>query len=402
MNAEDTEGTRTWGARALELAQRVDDHETVIHTLNNLGTMELLRGVPEGLQKLDRSLQLAQQAGFPEHVGRAFIHFAWASARTRRFDLTDRLAAGLEYCGERDLYLWRLWLVAFRSRLELDQGRWSAAADSAGFVVHYAQGSSMSRIPALCVLALVRARRGEPEVWPLLDEAQALAEPTAEFQHLAPVAAARAEAAWLEGRAEATDSASAGVMERALELRDPWTLGELAYWRWRAGTLHEPPHGAAEPYAWQIAGEWRRAAERWREIGCPYETALALADNGDEGTLREALQTFERLGARPMAGVVARRLREMGIRRIPRGPRSATRAHPGGLTSREVEIAALIVQGLSNLEIAKRSYVSVKTVDHHVSAILSKLAVRGRVDIAREAMRLGLVPDLAAATRLDK
>ncbi len=151
-----------------------------------------------------------------------------------------------------------------------------------------------------------------------------------------------------------------------------------------------------------IAGEWRQAAERWRELGCPYETALALSDSGDEAALRQALEIFEKLGARPMTGVVARRLREMGIRGIPRGPRPSTRAHPSGLTPREVEIAALIVQGLSNLEIAKRSYVSVKTVDHHVSSILSKLGVRGRVDIAREGMRLGLATELATATRTAK
>jgi DNA-binding CsgD family transcriptional regulator len=187
-----------------------------------------------------------------------------------------------------------------------------------------------------------------------------------------------------------------------LEVRDPWTVGELACWRWRARLLHEPPPGAAEPYALQIAGEWQRAAQRWSEIGCPYETALALADSGEEAALRQALETFEQLGARPMMGVVARRLREMGVRGIPRGPRASTRAHPGGLTSRELEIAALIVQGLSNLEIAKRSYLSVKTVDHHVSSILAKLGVRGRVDIAREAMRLGLVTELATATRTGK
>ena len=98
-----------------------------------------------------------------------------------------------------------------------------------------------------------------------------------------------------------------------------------------------------------------------------------------------------------MASVAARRLREMGIRGIPRGPRPSTRAHPAGLTPREMEIASLIVQGLSNLEIAKRSYVSVKTVDHHVSSILSKLGMRSRVDVAREAVRLGLVQEHAAA-----
>jgi len=395
MNGEDAEGTLAWGARALELAERLDDVEVLVHTLNNIGTMELLRGVREGRQKLERSLELALQAGLEEHAGRAFIHLAWAAARTRRFDLIDRVAAGLEYANERDLYLWRLWLVTHRSRLELDQGRWTEATDSATFVVHYAHGEAMSRIPALCVLALVRARRGEADCGPLLEEALALAGPTEQLQHLAPVAAAMGEAAWLENHLDAIDAATQTAYDRALEVRDPWTLGELASWRWRAGRLHEPPPGAAEPYALQIAGEWQRAAELWSEIGCPYETALALTGSNDEEALRRALEIFERLGARPMAAVVARHLRELGVRGIPRGPRPSTRAHPAGLTSRELEIVALVAQGLSNLEIARRSYVSVKTVDHHVSSILSKLGVRNRVDVTREAMQLGLVPDHA-------
>ncbi len=390
MNAEDAESALLWGRRALELAQRIDDREVMVHALNNMGTIELLRGVPEGREKLERSMELARQADLEEHVGRAFIHLAWAAVRTRRFDLGDRVASGLEYCSARDLDLWRLWLLAYRSRLELDHGLWPEAADSARLVVA-AHGGTLSRIPALCVLALIRARRGDGGARPLLDEALALAAPTQELQHLAPVAAARAEVAWVSGDPEAIDAATGPAFTRALEVRDPWTLGELAYWRWRAGCVREPPAGSSEPYALHLAGEWRRAAERWEEIGCPYEAAFALADSGDEEALRRSLGIFEGLGARPMARLTARRLREMGVRAVPRGPRPSTRAHPVGLTSRELEIISLIAQGLTNSEIAARCFVSAKTVDHHVSSILSKLSVRRRVDVAREAMRLGIL-----------
>lgn len=387
MNSEDAEGTLTWGARALELAQRIDDTEVQVHTLNNIGTIELLRGVSEGRQKVERSLELAHHAGFEEHVGRAYIHLAWAAARTRRFEMMDRLTAGLEYCGERDLHLWRYWLTTYRSRLELDQGQWTEAADSAAFVIHYSQGESMSRVPALCVLALARARRGDPDFWPLLDEALAHAAPTEQLQHIGPVAAARAEAAWLTGNAVRIDAETRPMFERALEVRDPWTLGELAYWRWRAGLLEEIPSGAAEPYALQIAGRWARAAMLWTQIGCPYEAASALLD-GDEPALRQAHAEFERLGARPAAAIVARRLRELGVRDIPRGPRPATRAHPANLTDREFEVLGLIAEGFRNAEIARRLSVSAKTVDHHVSSVLAKLGVRSRTEAAREAGKL--------------
>jgi DNA-binding NarL/FixJ family response regulator len=92
-----------------------------------------------------------------------------------------------------------------------------------------------------------------------------------------------------------------------------------------------------------------------------------------------------------MATLVARRLRAAGVRNIPQGPRPATRAHPAGLTSREVEIVALLAGGLRNPEIANRLFLSAKTVDHHVSSILAKLGVRNRAEVVREAARLGLL-----------
>ena len=167
-------------------------------------------------------------------------------------------------------------------------------------------------------------------------------------------------------------------------------IGELAYWRWRAGIREEIPADAAEPYALQMRGEWARAATLWSEIGCPYEAALALADADDDDALRGALAEFQRLGARPAAAIVARRLRERGARGLPRGPRPATRQNPANLTARELEVLALVAQGLRNAEIAERLFLSPKTVDSHVSAILRKLSVPTRGHASAEAVRLGL------------
>jgi DNA-binding CsgD family transcriptional regulator len=274
--------------------------------------------------------------------------------------------------------------------MELDEGRWAEAAESAAFVLRDPRTWPVPRVYALAVLGLVRARRGDPEVWPPLDQALALAAPTGELQQIAPAAAARAEAAWLEGDDAALAVATEAALELAVARRASWVVGEIACWRWRAGVHEEIPRGAAEPYALQMSGEWARAAELWTELGCPYEAALALADADDEDALRRALEELQRLGAQPAAANVARRLRERGARGLPRGPRPASQKNPAGLTSRQLEVLVLVAEGLRNAEIAERLVLAEKTVDHHVSAILRKLGVRTRGQASAEAVRFGL------------
>jgi DNA-binding NarL/FixJ family response regulator len=106
--------------------------------------------------------------------------------------------------------------------------------------------------------------------------------------------------------------------------------------------------------------------------------------------MRRALDELQALGSPSAAAIVARRLRERGARGLPRGARPKTRANPAGLTARELEVLALVAEGMRNAEIAQRLVVSAKTVDHHVSAILRKLDVRTRGEAGAKAARLGL------------
>ena len=103
------------------------------------------------------------------------------------------------------------------------------------------------------------------------------------------------------------------------------------------------------------------------------------------------------LDARAVAALFRARLRDAGVMSVPRGRLAATRANPAGLTARQLDVLALLADGLSNADIAARLVISPKTADHHVSAILAKLEVRSRGEAAVVARRLGVGADVRPA-----
>jgi DNA-binding CsgD family transcriptional regulator len=254
------------------------------------------------------------------------------------------------------------------------------------------RGRLASPLPAMVALTVtgrLRARRGDPDPWSLLDEALELSRP--ELQRLEPIAVARAEAAWLAGSRERVREETDRIAALARERDARWVIGEVALWRRRAGIEEAAPDAELPaPFALELRGEHEAAAAAWGALGCPYEAALALAGAGDEALLRRALEGLQALGATAAAGVISRRLRERGVANVPRGPRPATRENPAQLTGRELEVLALVADGLRNREIAERLFLSPKTVAHHVSAILRKLGARSRGEAGAHAARLGL------------
>jgi DNA-binding NarL/FixJ family response regulator/tetratricopeptide (TPR) repeat protein len=387
------EETLTAGRAALQLAEHLDDSEALLDVLITVGTQEMEAAATrsEGRKKLARAIELGRREGLDELVGRAYNNLAYEEIAGRDLDAAEKcLAEAVEFSTTRGAVVWLHCALGAWSELRLLRGQWQQAVETVGQVLRSC-ATPLPRLAPLTVLGLVRARRGEPDAWGPLDEARAIARASGELQMMVGVASARAELAWLEGRPAAAVEETAPVVERALMASDAWALPEMAYWRWQAGVRESIADHDTSPRRLQMTGHAREAAEQWAALGYPYEAALAMADSGDEQLLRSALADLRSLGATATAAIVARRLRQQGARGIPRGPRASTATNPASLTKRQVEVIALVAQGLRDADIAERLYLSEKTVGHHVSAILHKLNVRTRGQAVAEAVQLGLI-----------
>ena len=232
-----------------------------------------------GEQTLEQCIELAQAEGRVETAGCIFSHGVGAAVSARQYDdaltWSDRAFA---YCSERGLELYRFYALGYRARAELDLGQWDDAAKTAAIVLRIRRASILPRICGLVVLVRRGARRGDPGYKELLNEAWRLGEPTRELARMGPVAAARAEVAWVKGDRDGVVEGTERPFQLAVDSRNTAARGELALWRRRAGIEEEIPSGAGEPFAAQLTGDWARAAAFWDAAGCPYEAALALAD----------------------------------------------------------------------------------------------------------------------------
>ena len=388
MEATETDAAINWAQRAITLVEPWANDEILSDALNTLGTARLVAGDTSGFADLERSLQLALAGGYQGQVARAYTNLcAMAVSRRQYRQALSYLQPGLEYCERHDLDPWWLYLVAYRARMKFEQGDWNEASDDAETVLRHPLATPVSRIPALRILGHLRIRRGDPEALSALGEARALAGTIPELQRIGTLADSYAEAAWLAGDLEGVIREVQPLYELVCQRRDPRMKGELAAWLWRVGALDQHPTDISEPYALEISGDWQGAARAWKALSSPYERAFVLALYGGEHEQREALSIFDQLGAAPAAQIARKKMREQGVRGVPRGARTSTRRNSLGLTQREAEIFALLSDGLRNSAIAKRLFVSTKTVDHHVSAILTKLGVQSRAEAIARAHR---------------
>jgi len=356
------------------------------HTLINRGTMIAGMEYPKGLDDLEEGYRMATELGLREDQTRAAHNigttalFALDVRHAKQWlEKSFQLADEAEMPGTNEGVLSRLGLI------DALLGNWDSAEATARLGLED-PAAGIHKVIAASALARILARTGRREAIDLAGDAWKQARRSKEPQFLSPVGSVLVELNWLGTSLdrkliqEIVDFYNRHITSPA-PIR---ILSELAFWLSAIGEIDEVPETALEPFVLLDRGRWKEAAAFWEEREIPYERALCLTF-GDIGAKLEALTILDRLGATPLATKVRSELKSAGVKGIPRRPRQATRESPLGLTQRQTDVLELLSEDLTNAEIADRLFISTRTVDHHVAAILHKLGANNRVDAVAKA-----------------
>jgi DNA-binding CsgD family transcriptional regulator/tetratricopeptide (TPR) repeat protein len=383
MLADDGEQALRWGERALDLATRLGDESTRAHALVNMACTKV-QLEPDGVGVVLDAHALADAAGEREDATRAmgnlgYILLSWAMPEPALRYAREALAYAKSY----EVHTYVSYVTTGLAWMSLRRGDWDEAERAAQGEID--RGITVVQLLAKTVLTELAVRRGDRDARERLSDLTAHADRAAEPQRIAPVIELTCELALTEGEpfpVERIERLAAQMREHG-GLRGRFAV-RLAAWAAVAGMeieIDAPAHG---PYAAMMRRDWAAAGDAFGQVGWPYDQALMLSLLDDEHALGEAIEIARRLGAAPLTKRVAARMRELDLR-VPHGPRKTTRANPAGLTARQLEVLALIADGLTNAEIAERLVVSQRTAEHHVAAVLTKLDATTRREAAQRA-----------------
>jgi len=377
-----------WGKLALTIADQLEDQEVRSHAKNSIGTLLLKNPVEaiQGQNALLESLQIALEKDLDEHAARAYTNLSFAYVELGQYTKALQMAErGIQYCQKRDLNAWTNYLQCSKAAVLLHTGKWSEAIDVCELTLESPYQQSITKISLESVLQTIRLRRGgdiKTGFQEIIDEAKRLGE----IQRMVSVVKVLLEQEWLTESRIADDHILRACVDRIQERNYWWFYNEVKFWLEMTGR-EEWIGEEVTPSKTDTSDSLSELNHREEDL---YLYALQLS-RGDDDQQKQALSLLIELGADAAVAKIEGRLRERGITQIPRGPRNSTRENAAGLTRRQMEVLSLLATGMQNKESADQLFLSAKTIDHHISDILSKLDVNTRSKAVARAVELGLL-----------
>ncbi|WP_036435744.1 AAA family ATPase [Mycobacterium sp. URHB0044] len=388
MQSNDLQRAQSMLAHAREIAAAAGDPALSVRVEIIEGICSVIAGEERG-----RATVLELMRSAPKHLDEiyssGYSNLTYLDVEQRRLaDAAELLNITIPMTWERDLPICRVWQLGARGRLSLLSGDWDDALADAVSVLE-TPTAPLARTWPHAIRGLIMLRRNGDDAGELT-QAWTLARRYGEPVRVLPVAAALVERAWLANTGDAGLAEYEGLLAEASGPGLEWARGELAMWLRRLDGSVDAD-GLATPYRLYLDGDIASAAAEFERIGSVYEAAIALTEAGGDINARRGLDMLDRIGATAVADKIRLDLRAGGMKGVPARRRTTTLSNPAGLTRRQVEVLRRLDDGLTNAELAAQLYLSAKTVDHHVSAILGKLAVANRREAVRRGRELGII-----------
>jgi DNA-binding CsgD family transcriptional regulator/tetratricopeptide (TPR) repeat protein len=379
-----------WSEKAITMAEDLADEETLCYAWNSLGTIlsKIRSSRDEGLEFLRKSMSLALKNNYEEYIGHAYGNLVAIAVVTRDYSLAKKmLEEGIQFCEDRDIDLGTKYLSVYRARMYLETGNWNEAYNIANNFLTNEEQFSLIKVGPRIIAATIKMRRGDGDVLPQLLEAKEKAFETGQLNRILPAITAILEYEWIMDR-RFTDQSDLDYIINAMKLRgNIYENSAFAYWLFKARKQRLQLDDLYEGFRINDKTTAIKAASLWKQLGCPYEQALALFQ-GDDNDKREAISIIQKLGADAVYNKLKFEMRSSGIKSIPRGIRKNTRSNPAHLTERELDVLQLLKEGMQNKEIGNKLFISAKTVDNHIGSIFFKLSVHSRAKAIEQATQL--------------
>ncbi|WP_375323514.1 AAA family ATPase [Flagellimonas sp. GZD32] len=378
-----------YGNKAIALAEEINDEEILSHAYNNIGTSLYLED-KVGLDYLKKSLTIALNNKYNEHVARAYTNIISISVENKDYQITrNHIADALEYCDENDLHSWSYYMLTWKARYHFEQCEWGDVEDITRGILKNQHHPPIIRIGALTILGRLLNRKESAAGLEYLLESMDLALNAGEIQRIHPLTIAILEYEWMTGDSEYTDELLEELFGLLKKIPSKIHFDELVRWLKRTNRPYDHLLKWFPVYTVDMINT-RREAERFKNLGCQFEYALGIYALSKEDSY-EAVRIMDGLNLSEVCNFLKNDLRFKGIKSVPRGYRDSTKSNPAFLTKRQLDVLGFLKHGCTNQEIADKLFISPKTVDHHVSAILSKLEVNTRQKAVNEAEKMGII-----------